>query len=61
MEGFGERQLEHKINVFRFDNGKKYTSKRFDEFLHIHGIARHTSAPTPHNKMGWPNVQTAPL
>ena len=40
-----ERQLEHKIKVFRFDNGGECTSKRFDEFLHIHGIARHILAP----------------
>ena len=40
-----ERQSEHKIKVFKSDNGREYTSKRFDEFLHIHGINRHTSAP----------------
>ena len=40
-----ERQSECKIKVFRSDNGGEYTSKRFDEFLCIHGIARHTSAP----------------
>ena len=46
-----ERQSEHKIKVFRSDNGGEYTSKRFDEFLCIHGMARHTSTPyTPqHN------------
>ena len=40
-----ERQSEHKIKVFRSDNGGEYTSKRFDEFLCIHGIARQTSPP----------------
>ena len=54
-----ERQSEHKIKVFRSDNGGEYTSKRFDEY--IHGIEGTHQPPTPHNKMGWPNVQTAPL
>ena len=40
-----ERQSEHKIKVFRSDNGGEYTSKRFVEFLCIHGIAMHTSTP----------------
>ena len=30
-----ERQSEHKIKVFRSDNGGEYISKRFDDFLHI--------------------------
>ena len=40
-----ERQSEHKIKVFKSDNGGEYTLKRFDEFLCIHGIARHSLAP----------------
>jgi hypothetical protein len=40
-----ERQSEHKIKVFRCDNGGEFISKAFDAALRKDGIARQTSAP----------------
>jgi len=40
-----ENQSGHKVKVLRSDNGGEYTSKAFDDFLRMHGIARNTSAP----------------
>ncbi len=40
-----ETQLEHKIKVFRSDNGGEYISKGFQGFLKAHGIEKQTSTP----------------
>jgi len=34
-----------KIKTFQLDNGRKFVSKKFDNFLHECGIQRQTSAP----------------
>ncbi len=40
-----ETQSEHKIKVFRSDNGGEYISKGFEHFLRAHGIEKQTSTP----------------
>jgi transposase InsO family protein len=40
-----ETQSEHKIKVFRSDNGGEYISKGFKGFLKAHGIEKQTSTP----------------
>ncbi len=40
-----ETQSEHKIKVFRSDNGGEYISKEFKRFLKAHGIEKQTSTP----------------
>ncbi len=40
-----ENQTGMKIKTFRSDNGGKFVSKKFDNFLHECGIQRQTSAP----------------
>jgi transposase InsO family protein len=40
-----ETQSEHKIKVFRLDNGGEYISKGFEGFLKAHGIEKQTSTP----------------
>ncbi len=40
-----ETQSEHKIKVFRLDNGGEYISKEFQGFLNAHGIEKQTSTP----------------
>jgi transposase InsO family protein len=45
-----ETQSEHKIKTFRSDNGKKFVSKPFNQFLKDHGVEKQTSTPyTPHH------------
>lgn len=38
-----EMQLEHKIKVFRLDNGREYNTKAFEQFLKDHNIKKQTS------------------
>ena len=40
-----ETQSDHKIKVFRSDNGGDYISKGFRRFLKEHGIKKQTSTP----------------
>jgi hypothetical protein len=40
-----ETQSEHKIKLFRSDNGGEYISKGFQGFLKAHGIEKQTSTP----------------
>jgi transposase InsO family protein len=40
-----ETQSEHKIKVFRSDNGGVHISKEFQGFLQAHGIEKQTSTP----------------
>ncbi len=40
-----ETQSEHKIKVFRSDNGGEYISRGFQGFLKAHGIEKQTSTP----------------
>jgi hypothetical protein len=40
-----ETQSEHKIKVFRSDNGGEYISKGFQGFLKAHGIEKQTFTP----------------
>jgi len=40
-----ETQSEHKIKVFRSNNGGEYISKGFERFLRAHGIEKQTSTP----------------
>jgi transposase InsO family protein len=40
-----ETQSEHKIKVFRSDNGREYISKGFKRFLKAHDIEKQTSTP----------------
>jgi hypothetical protein len=40
-----ETQSEHKIKVFRLDNGREYISKGFQRFLKAHDIEKQTSTP----------------
>jgi transposase InsO family protein len=40
-----ETQSEHKIKVFRSNNGGEYISKGFKGFLKAHGIEKQTSTP----------------
>jgi transposase InsO family protein len=40
-----ETQSEHKIKVFRSDNGGEYISKEFKRFLKAHDIEKQTSTP----------------
>jgi hypothetical protein len=40
-----ETQSEHKIKVFRSDNGGEYISKGFKRFLNAHDIEKQTSTP----------------
>jgi hypothetical protein len=45
FKAFVETQSEHKIKVFRSDNGGEYISKGFKGFLKAHGIEKQTSTP----------------
>jgi len=40
-----ETQSDHKIKVFRSDNGGEYISNGFQGFLKAHGIEKQTSTP----------------
>ncbi len=40
-----ETQSEHKIKVFRSDNGGEYISNEFKRFLKAHDIEKQTSTP----------------
>jgi transposase InsO family protein len=40
-----EKQSEKKINVFQSNNGGKFLSNKFDEFLKNEGVTRQTSTP----------------
>jgi hypothetical protein len=60
IEAFVETQSEHKIKVFRSDNGGEYISKGFQGFLKAHGIEKQTSTHIGLNKTEWQNMQTAP-
>ncbi len=46
-----ENQTNMKIKTFQSDNGGKFMSKKFDNFLHECGIQQQTSAPYTPNKM----------
>jgi hypothetical protein len=45
FKALAEKQSEHKIKVFRSDNGGEFISKGFRRFLKDHGIQRQTSTP----------------
>ncbi len=49
-----ETQSEHKIKVFRSDNGGEYISKGFERFLRAHGIEKQTSTPYRPQQNGVP-------
>jgi len=44
FKAFVRAQLEHKIKVFRSDNGKKFTSTAFLQLLKNDGIEKRTSS-----------------